>query len=542
MTGKHLIARQKFELRLTRHEAAHEIQQEFGTLYFDRFAPAIEKLFDRLAAGDRLIRIAKLEVDLGTVSRRELSADAFTAKLVKILKAAMVDATGCPTKATVQPLSQGRFESWLYFLENGCLPADAALPESQSEWREQILAALTADEKAIRRLQQLLSTRPPALDRLVAQYDGEFLQRLLTLSVGLAHDRLPAAVRKAAAMIIQLTHSQSVRAGLNGITVSARDDPATGWLQALISLVPRLKLDAVSIAAFRSQLLHALEQEITSSSSRDEPLAKPDLWRIAFKQIIPSAELEESSLRAAAAFSSQRVIERAALQPQIRRWETRLWRTILHDALASGQKPDAWKILRRTFHQALEEKVQKPVVKPQPLALEKASAGQDGFHCLNAGVILLHPFLLRFFGKFVLGDGELFKDEWHRHKAVGLLHHLATGEKQAPEYQLVLPKLLCGMPLNAPLDHAIVISDEERVESENLLQAAIEHWGALGSSSPTALREGFLQRIGKLEKRQSGWHLHVEHKALDVLLDRLPWGIGIVKLPWMNEMLRVEWR
>ena len=112
-----------------------------------------------------------------------------------------------------------------------------------------------------------------------------------------------------------------------------------------------------------------------------------------------------------------------------------------------------------------------------------------------------------------------------------------------PEYQLVLPKFLCGMPLNAPIDHFIEIEMTERTESENLIRAAVDHWEALGKASPDWLREMFLQRDGKLEKRETGWRLSVERKAQDILLDRLPqgWGLGIVKLPWMNELLRVDW-
>jgi hypothetical protein len=74
------------------------------------------------------------------------------------------------------------------------------------------------------------------------------------------------------------------------------------------------------------------------------------------------------------------------------------------------------------------------------------------------------------------------------------------------------------------------------------MEAAIRHWGALGSASPDGLREGFLQREGKLEKRADGWRLIVERKTIDVLLDRLPWGVGMVALPWMGEeVVWVEW-
>jgi hypothetical protein len=99
------------------------------------------------------------------------------------------------------------------------------------------------------------------------------------------------------------------------------------------------------------------------------------------------------------------------------------------------------------------------------------------------------------------------------------------------------------MPLNAPIDHFIEINTAERSESENLILTAVKHWEALGKVSPDWLREMFIQRDGKLEKRETGWQLSVERKAQDILLDRLPrgWGLGIVKLPWMDGLLHIEW-
>ena len=35
--------------------------------------------------------------------------------------------------------------------------------------------------------------------------------------------------------------------------------------------------------------------------------------------------------------------------------------------------------------------------------------------------------------------------------------------------------------------------------------------------------------------------LYVERKGVDVLLESLPWTISIIKLPWMQDSLQVEW-
>lgn len=163
------------------------------------------------------------------------------------------------------------------------------------------------------------------------------------------------------------------------------------------------------------------------------------------------------------------------------------------------------------------------------------------YYIRNAGVILLHPFLAAFFRELKLVERAEFVDESARHKAIHLIQYLATKETGLPEYELLLPKFLCDLHFEIPIEREVEISDAEKEEVENLLGAAIKHWGALGSASPDGMREGFLQRDGKLEKRENGWYLMVQQKNLDILLNRLPWNLSMVRLPWMKEMLRVEW-
>ncbi len=182
----------------------------------------------------------------------------------------------------------------------------------------------------------------------------------------------------------------------------------------------------------------------------------------------------------------------------------------------------------------------------EPLVTAKAdkelTPAPENCFIQNAGIILIHPFLPRFFAKLDLLDGNQFKNEDARHKGVVLLHYLATGSPTTPDYNLVLPKLLCDMPINLSVDHYLTLDNAELEAADDMLSAAIEHWKALGKTSPDGLREGFLQRPGKIEMVSGARRLLIEHNTLDILLDRLPWGIGIVKLPWMGEMLKVEWR
>lgn len=163
----------------------------------------------------------------------------------------------------------------------------------------------------------------------------------------------------------------------------------------------------------------------------------------------------------------------------------------------------------------------------------------EGFYIENAGLILLHPFLPTLFGALEIADQkELLQPD----RALCLLHYLATGQVKAPEHALILPKVLCDLPVNLPVPAEAHLTKQELEEADALLSAVVRHWEALRDTSIDGLRGNFLLRPGKLSLLEDdSWRLQVEHRTYDILLDQLPWGITLVKLPWMRKMLHTEW-
>lgn len=161
----------------------------------------------------------------------------------------------------------------------------------------------------------------------------------------------------------------------------------------------------------------------------------------------------------------------------------------------------------------------------------------------QAGLVLLHPFLARFFEICRVketGREELRPTSLPR--AAALLHLLATGREELYEYELGLIKILLGLDPGTALPVcAGLLNAEDRDETETLLQSAIEHWSALKNTSAGGLRSAFIERHGLLRRDDDGWKLNLERKSYDILLDQLPWGIGIVKLPWMKRAVFTEW-
>ena len=161
----------------------------------------------------------------------------------------------------------------------------------------------------------------------------------------------------------------------------------------------------------------------------------------------------------------------------------------------------------------------------------------------NAGLVLLWPYLPAFFETTGLVKDKQFVSAEAKGRAVLLLHYLTFGNKNGQEYEMTLNKILCGLDLGVPVKPNLdQITKTEVQECESLLQAVIHNWPALKKMSVPALRSMFLRREGMLFTRDGYRVLKVTEETYDLLLDQMPWGIGTVRLPWMEQFLLVEWR
>lgn len=160
----------------------------------------------------------------------------------------------------------------------------------------------------------------------------------------------------------------------------------------------------------------------------------------------------------------------------------------------------------------------------------------------NAGLIILHPFLKTLFEQLNLCENDKWKSKTSQYKAILLTQYLVVGKKKIQESDLVLNKILCGLPIEAVVNTKLRITTEEKEKCHSLLKAVLEYWRTMTSSSVEALQENFLKREGKLEaEKENTYELWVEEQGYDLLLAQLPWGIGMVKTPWMENYLTCNW-
>jgi hypothetical protein len=163
---------------------------------------------------------------------------------------------------------------------------------------------------------------------------------------------------------------------------------------------------------------------------------------------------------------------------------------------------------------------------------------QEGIYIENAGAVIFAAFLPALFKQLELEKNGAIQNP---DLAALIVQHCVTGNTKIAEYELVLPKILCGIDIELPVKTNIRITSTQMKEADEMLLSLIEYWSVLKNTSIDGLRESFFRRSGKLGMVNNEWVLQVEQKPFDMLLQQLPWSISMIKLPWMENLLKTEW-
>lgn len=173
----------------------------------------------------------------------------------------------------------------------------------------------------------------------------------------------------------------------------------------------------------------------------------------------------------------------------------------------------------------------------------KQEKNEECFYIKNAGLVLLSPWFPRLFSRTgLLDDGNEFVSREARIKAVFMLQYLLAEPQEYPEFELILNKLLTGYMQEQPLPRSVELSEDEREMPGSMLTGVMQNWDKMKNTTLQGFRDSFLNREGVLQEREEYWHLQVESRAYDMLLDTLPWGFSPVKYNWMRKPLMVDWR
>lgn len=162
----------------------------------------------------------------------------------------------------------------------------------------------------------------------------------------------------------------------------------------------------------------------------------------------------------------------------------------------------------------------------------------------NAGLTIIAVYLPILFHRlgYLSDDRRGFKSRECQVKAIFASQRFVTDEKEIPEPELFLNKVLTGYDSPEPLPRSCDLTENELEMIEQLKKAVLMNWDKMRNTSWEGLQSTFIRRKGVLKMEKNNWTLTVEERAFDVLLDSIAWNFRFIKTPWMEKILRVKWR
>lgn len=240
-------------------------------------------------------------------------------------------------------------------------------------------------------------------------------------------------------------------------------------------------------------------------------------------------------LPSVASSSLQKALTQIASQRQPLRPERQPW-----IAQLNRQHPEIKQLIEAI--EMPEEDMKKSAGIPWNNTQDEAEISSDPVTIHNAGLVIASTYIPMLFKRLALSDGHKFVDIEAQHQALFCLEWMTHSTRTAPEYQLLLNKVLCGVEPSAPIPRQVTLPDGAEAVIDSLLTAIIAHWKVLGNTSISGLQSTFIQREGLLTFTPKHWQLNIVPSAFDMLLDQLPWNFQTIKYPWMDKPLFVSWR
>jgi hypothetical protein len=488
---RHLIKKQIIELRLDKRLNYYQVQQKISDRYWNEMLPLLEKEFNAVSGENKLVEIDKFELELGEVSAEKIGANDWMEEIRKKIEeklAALTNPGSSQYGVRILERREGIISQWFFYMDHGFLTWNTE--QIDEKWHYNVLEALATDVKWFQLLKEKISRDSYFLKRIVIQHEDLFLKKLTEIITASKHDSILDFIDE---LVILNRHTQKRKKVLN-----ESDNELRG----------RLWQNVLRWASTDIQHPQRLCSELVRFFVQDKMVTEkiPPVTAGKLEHIMPLIKQYSEKLK-------------SKLKEEIQKTEKIVGalNTRINDIKCS--------------HKGLE-----------PTEYNLNVPDEEGIFIPNAGAVLLHPFLKTFFSRLELIKGNDFINEHAKGTCLYLINYLVTGKCKAGEFELTIAKILCAFPLDLPVEPAEDFSAKYIHEADELLEAAIAQWKILKNTSKSGLREGFLQRPGLLFKKNGDYYLRVEKSSIDVLLDYLPWNLSIIMLPWMKNILRVEWR
>lgn len=566
MSKSHKIHKQVLDIELSDNNDTYNLQNRVRDVFNDSLLSIIEQQLDELTPNGELLKIDKLEIDLG---RFDIGFDferLLKDQLEKVFRESLVPIKQEIKSGTKKGIhknvsnnselvwtknreEESAMESLLFFLERGYFPWSSSSLASTgitSEWKTDLIDAVLEDKADvlhnwIRRRIDVLSIRQRVLSHFSLDQIKKLIEIPFLTELNLSQQSISVLLHEIESIsdgTLKLTKQKekAILWYLFFILSKIQSSDRRKYLllptliRALIMESPSFQINGKKFfdevrgngEGIQQLLAQFSELRIEVNKLKDElpPIFDVDVKPIKEKKLV---SLERW-------FAENKSIEQLnELLP-----------------LKTNEWYSNWVEYIKKVGQ--EEMKSEPFLDKEDLIIEELNTmekeshtEENGISVTNSGLILLAYFLPYLFDHLGWLDEDRQLREDAQKKALSASQFLITGKEEVDESLLPLNKAILGIELESALANDYALTKEEKEECEKLLHNVILQWKALGNTSIEGLRQAFLQRNGILHEREDGFLLRVEGKSLDVLIDRLPWSIGIIKTAWMNKIMTVEW-
>lgn len=500
-------------------EEGFGIQDSLGLLFYEKIKPALEKAFDNYADPKETLVFDKLELDCGQISYENWEEDLVKQVLIQLEENIRFLSKGKKETISVEKKAE---EVFIHFLEKGYFPWNSPFVKPK-ELEESLILVNPLVEK----LQRIFMVNPAIQRRFLSSFSADFVLRIMGLISQKSNPKCLALVN-----YLQTQNNPTVQKELfQALILSYSNHLPFSSPKFFENLIHNFSLENLTYLA-----------EYLTKEVGEEKDVWEEIKSIAYGVVSPEFQRKFTLLMQIILKIDPTFLKKKGASLE----EIEFLKTVLQQnksmiaTFKKFEKKDIYKSQPETIFENTGT-MKLPANNPSEPSNQKDQEMEEGIFVENAGLVLLHPFLTGLFSNLQMTENGKFKSESNQSLAARVLQFLVFGENELSENFYPLNKILCGMGISQILEEEREINGDFKNECEELLRAVIGHWSVLKNTSIDGLRETFLQRNGKISRVEKGWKLQVERKTVDVLLDKLPWGLGIIKLPWMNEMMYVEW-
>ncbi|HEU4718443.1 MAG TPA: contractile injection system tape measure protein [Bacteroidia bacterium] len=572
--NKNVINRQIIDLKVSSQKNAFRLQQQVNEIYHAEILPMLDDVMSGLIPENEVLRIDRLEIDLGAL-RLDGNSTQLTERLrsqisdqlkTQLLKASVHNGVTASTEQDEAPALVKETRSALdlldYFFSSGSLPWWAGDELQEPDINRMIILLLEKEPVSLLQLLQKTAHHPVSARRLVLQTETRTRSQLLSFfssSIRILQQQLQVLrkiTRNDTAVLVAAGHESEVL--LLAVLLSG-ESAATGMLSKETAATALIRANAFVAGKKAEAIESRLYMHIVNAAAKDEKTEMRETGLLPYflewekkhrgtvihssgDPVLPLAKWVKEFTGAPATKTAQEA--ESISKKKHTRGRKKDSETAPAENKANAVKKnehtgteDAVKEKRPMHHSDENVQVFSSSEEENEFPGGDSPAGMTRY----GGLVLIAPFLPAFFSELKLLKENSFTDDAAKYKAVHLLHYIATGKTKAQEYSLMLHKLLCGMKISDPVPKSVRLSRAEKKEAMVFLDDIAEQWTALRTTSGEMIRNTFMRRNGIIEKKDGAWLVRIERGAVDIILNTLPWNISIFKAPWTQQLLHIEW-